>query len=413
MSDMSDDEYDYGSGSESSYSFGSDDAKSEGDDGRPRMVAADTLKAMYQTWVENVSELTGLDEDLAGVLLLTVDFNKDATNTDWFDARKSAKLRADAGLDSLCEPGSDADPDLPFSCELCLEDVDFAETHAMACNHRYCKDCYATHIDPESRACVFTRCPNGDCRLAVGRSTMAAVLPSEGFDRYWRWVMQRFVASAHTPALKACPTPGCEQVIHNSDKGSYPEVTCAGCSKRWCFQCREEPHRPATCEQVLAWKEKTNETDLTSLWIKANTKKCPKCDHVINKDAGCQHMTCDRCHHQFCWLCMRPYSEHSEKTGGFYSCHKFAQRVQTEGKTEEEKEVIRAQRTLRNYNMAVERHLAHKQGCASAETDLMECTCAVGSCALCCDVALTRTCASCVHRVCIVCACVHVCACAM
>ena len=131
-------------------------------------------------------------------------------------------------------------------------------------------------------------------------------------------------------------------------------------------------------------------------WIKANTKKCPRCNKVINKDAGCQHMTCDRCKHQFCWLCMRPYSEHSEETGGFYACHKFEMRVKEEGKSEEEKEALRAQRTLRNYNMAVERHLAHKQACSNAETDLLESACVCGCVWLCVCVAVWLCAAVCV-----------------
>merc|ERR1719238_513968 len=325
---------------------------------------------MFNHDVQSVVDLTALEPGLAGVLLLHVNFNRDMTNTDFFDPRKGAKLRDDAGLESKCPSTVDPDPDIDFSCELCMEDVDFGETFALSCKHRFCKSCFAEHIDAAERNSVFRRCPKGECGLAIGAPAAQQVLPPEQYTKYMNWILERFVTASNR--LKYCPTPGCGAVVVNSDLATYPEVTCGSCVKRWCFNCTEEPHRPANCDQVLAWKEKGDDSDLTALWIKANTKKCPRCNKVINKDAGCQHMTCDRCKHQFCWLCMRPYSEHSEETGGFYACHKFEMRVKEEGKSEEEKEALRAQRTLRNYNMAVERHLAHKQACSNAETDLLE-----------------------------------------
>ena len=41
-------------------------------------------------------------------------------------------------------------------------------------------------------------------------------------------------------------------------------------------------------------------------WLEKKTKRCPKCSEPIEKNAGCNHMTC-RCGHQFCWLCLGPF----------------------------------------------------------------------------------------------------------
>lgn len=38
-------------------------------------------------------------------------------------------------------------------------------------------------------------------------------------------------------------------------------------------------------------------------WIKEHTKSCPNCDNAIEKNKGCNHMTC-KCGYEFCWYCL-------------------------------------------------------------------------------------------------------------
>ena len=42
-------------------------------------------------------------------------------------------------------------------------------------------------------------------------------------------------------------------------------------------------------------------------WQQKNSKKCPSCGNAIEKNKGCNHMTC-KCGYEFCWLCMKKYT---------------------------------------------------------------------------------------------------------
>ena len=121
-----------------------------------------------------------------------------------------------------------------------------------------------------------------------------------------------------------CPAPGCEHAAEaTADLGSEPlDVACA-CGASFCFQCREEAHRPVDCDTVARWVVKNSAESENLNWILANTKPCPRCKRPIEKNQGCMHMTCSQCRHEFCWLCHGAWADHGERTGGFYACNRY------------------------------------------------------------------------------------------
>jgi len=62
------------------------------------------------------------------------------------------------------------------------------------------------------------------------------------------------------------------------------------------------------------------------IWIYNNTKNCPKCKNPIEKNQGCNHMTCrppGGCKFEFCWVCLGDWKTHGDETGGYYKCNIF------------------------------------------------------------------------------------------
>lgn len=71
-------------------------------------------------------------------------------------------------------------------------------------------------------------------------------------------------------------------------------------------------HTPFTCEQfhiLQSIPKKEDKNDFT--WIISHTKRCPQCKWNIQKNEGCNHMTCQRCQHQFCWICFGNWATHN------------------------------------------------------------------------------------------------------
>jgi len=81
-------------------------------------------------------------------------------------------------------------------------------------------------------------------------------------------------------AAKWCPAPRCKYAVE------YPSMRQADincdCGNDFCFKCLRSAHRPIDCELLAQWvtriKGDDNDTDI---WIKLNTKHCPKCKVAI------------------------------------------------------------------------------------------------------------------------------------
>jgi ariadne-1 len=73
------------------------------------------------------------------------------------------------------------------------------------------------------------------------------------------------------------------------------------------------------------WRKITEEDSMQAKWLCENTKPCPRCNRRIEKNGGCNHMTCrtnngDGCRYEFCWVCGHEWHTH---VGDGYNCNKF------------------------------------------------------------------------------------------
>lgn len=138
------------------------------------------------------------------------------------------------------------------------------------------------------------------------------LLDEPAFKKYSYYFKKSFIDI--NKQTKWCPAPNCKFAAE------YPslkntDIICR-CGNDWCFKCLKKAHRPIHCDLLQKWLDKcAGGDDDSTLWIKLNTKHCPKCKVQIQKNQGCMHMTCSQCRYEFCWLCMGDYKQHQAETG--------------------------------------------------------------------------------------------------
>lgn len=81
-------------------------------------------------------------------------------------------------------------------------------------------------------------------------------------------------------------------------------------------------------------------------------------------------MSCQKCKHEFCWICCGEWKEHGANTGGYYNCNKFAQE---KTKDEDQSDAAKAKRELDRYLHYYSRYHAHctyKKGCFDSRNEI-------------------------------------------
>lgn len=260
------------------------------------------------------------------------------------------------------------------TCSICFE-AEFELVHNPNCSttHSYCESCYSyqvyTKITTEgltdSIACIHPNCsvllePSfTETLLNIGSKYHPEPLSTKAKDMYNRFILNSTVSN--NPQLQSCFRPGCSQMfwikrhckamelrsyqasgilnsytyVRTAGHGDESELlqpellklSCFKCKAETCFNCGLEYHYPATCDQMKKWDEKSKDDSETKNWMQANTKPCPKCNTLIEKNSGCNHMTCKKadCRYEFCWLCLQHTTSHLGHANCDQEAHKRMQ----------------------------------------------------------------------------------------
>jgi len=83
--------------------------------------------------------------------------------------------------------------------------------------------------------------------------------------------------------------------------GHVVRCSNSACKYVWCSYCKVS-HNESTCDTYLQLLKAQNFDEWRE--IKGDLiRDCPNCNWVIEKNQGCNHMTCQKCKKGFCWVC--------------------------------------------------------------------------------------------------------------
>ncbi|KAK4892301.1 hypothetical protein LTR27_009135 [Elasticomyces elasticus] len=323
-----------------------------------KVYSPQDIQQRQDAQVAEVANLLEQPPEATAILLRYGRWNKERLIEQYMDNQEEVLEKAGLGQDISRNP-----PRLQtvsgFTCDICCEDGSDLESFAMSCGHRFCTDCYRQYLTQKIKdegEAARIKCPGEACNKIIDAKSLDLLVPSDLTDRYHVLLMRTYVDDREN--LKWCPAPNCVYAVECSVKKRdlmkiVPTVHCE-CKHAFCFGCTLPDHQPCPCSLVKKWLKKCEDDSETANWISANTKECPKCHSTIEKNGGCNHMTCRKCKNEFCWVCMGLWSEHGT---AWYNCSRFEEKSGNEARSEQAKSRQSLERYLHYYN----RYANHEQ----------------------------------------------------
>ncbi|CAL5383632.1 unnamed protein product [Camellia sinensis] len=329
-----------------------------------KVITKDSLLAAQRDDLQNVMDLLSLKEQHARTLLIHYRWDVDKVFAVFVEKGKD-QLCTEAGVIVRSEDNSLLHSSSELMCDVCMDELPVNETTTMDCGHFFCNDCWTEHFivkinEGQSKriTCMAHKC-NAICDEGKIRNLVCARHPdlAEKFDRF---LLESYIDD--NSRVKWCPSvPHCGNAIR-VEHDKYCEVECA-CGMQFCFSCSSEAHSPCSCLMWELWICKCQNESETVNWITVHTKPCPYCHKLVEKNGGCNLVTCI-CGQYFCWLCARPTgASHTWDSIAGHSCGRYTE--------DQEENVDRPKKYLWRYLHYHNRYKAHTDS-LKAEVQLKE-----------------------------------------
>ncbi|KAK0467153.1 uncharacterized protein EV420DRAFT_1507489 [Desarmillaria tabescens] len=194
-----------------------------------------------------------------------------------------------------------AEEQVLFNCAICLDTfpVDFA-AYVAECNHSTCRDCLRQHLLMklhDHRFPVFCPvCTDGNKKSILSETLVLDIgVPEKEYRIFEELQMSAFSILLH-----------CRQCKKSAfvDRTEYQEagiIACPlpGCNHTWCKSCQQ------TIDVTGPQHSCDGSSELDYLMKQRGWKYCPGCKTPVQKESGCNHMTCmsPGCNTHFCYIC--------------------------------------------------------------------------------------------------------------
>lgn len=173
-------------------------------------------------------------------------------------------------------------------------------------------------------------CPLPNCNVSISevivRGCTKDLQKTAEYNKYCEFRTEIFIeAGMKSGGMMCCPTENCVFRFQWNPSGGTIPFTCEACTQSYCLNCevaggRVGPgHEPLSCQDQIEklerdaaarakyeeWqRDNANAQQLFEKMIADNGwKQCPSCAVYIERNQGCDHMTCKKCKCNFCYIC--------------------------------------------------------------------------------------------------------------
>ena len=192
-------------------------------------------------------------------------------------------------------------------CGVCYEKINQEDKifNILPCGHLFCSDCwfeYFKTLISEAKTNKI-KCMENKCTDYISEEFILKHI-SKDVDLEQKYIkFKKRYEIIKDKNKKICPNIGCDSFLQKSEKTKY--VECEN-GHKYCFECLTPPHGDKKC---------SNEKKFIK-WTKGKrVKRCPYCHMYVEKNEGCNHMTCTYCDYEWCWICEQKYDSNHYSYG--------------------------------------------------------------------------------------------------
>ena len=197
----------------------------------------------------------------------------------------------------------------PNICRICFSNKINPQNKAqISCGHFFCDNCIKTYLTNKiiNGQVLDIKCLLGGCPKRYNDEEIQANVTEEIFKKYKKFRNIQIKLCNPNKIYINCPFPDCEEIVDCTNT----ESDFVECNNHhvFCYKCHKlGRHEKGKClnDEVLLLEEIQNKNKKNG----NNYKQCPKCHIIIEKNEGCNQMHCINCGNDFCWLCLKHYTQ--------------------------------------------------------------------------------------------------------
>ncbi|KAF2443666.1 hypothetical protein P171DRAFT_495500 [Karstenula rhodostoma CBS 690.94] len=218
-----------------------------------------------------------------------------------------------------------------YKCDYCQEDFLINHDLISCCQdgiatcaaHFLCNACisavFKQALTPGWRYFPARCCPSQDSRRGIDIDCCLSALYSDNWGRdkirAYKSKAEEYSVMTLTPDLYVhCAKcgiwlhPCCIKDLGISAISKYQVAICRPCGTKTCMECKSE------WEGFFHRCNGSEDPSVKPDWLPdyapdCRIKPCPRCRTWIQLYDACNHMTCENCYYQFCFVCMMKWSD--------------------------------------------------------------------------------------------------------